>query len=92
MELARAGKLTTYGQIAPLAGLSMDVEKDRATMSELLREILEHELSQSRPVLPAIVVHKGEDNNPGEGFFSIVTELGLYRRLSQSTLATPVLG
>jgi len=80
LELARAhpGRLTTYSDIAPLADLTMDVEEDREKMSRLLEEILVHEAHAGRPLLTAIVVHRGNDNNPGEGFFSAATELGKF--------------
>lgn len=78
LELARAGQLTTYSDIAPLAGLSMSSDVDRDSISELLGEILRHEVAQGRPLLTAIVVHRGNDNKPGEGFFSIATELGRF--------------
>ena len=29
-------------------------------------------------MLTALVVHHGDDNNPGEGFFAIATTLGLF--------------
>ena len=78
LELARAGRLTAYSDIAPLAGLSMTNDADRDKMSELLGEILRHEVAQGRPLLTAIVVHRGNDNNPGEGFFAIAGELGRF--------------
>jgi hypothetical protein len=78
LELARAGRLTTYSDIAPLAGLLMDSDVDRDKISQLLGEILRHEVSEGRPLLTAIVVHRGNDNNPGEGFFAIATELGRF--------------
>lgn len=81
LELARAGQLTTYGEIAPLAGLSMDDPADRAEMSRLLEEVARHEETARRPMLTAIVVHQGNDNNPGEGFFTLGTE---FRRFNGS--------
>jgi hypothetical protein len=50
LELARAGRLTAYSDIAPLAGLSMTNDADRDKMSELLGEILRHEVAQGRPL------------------------------------------
>jgi hypothetical protein len=76
IQLARAGRLTTYSDIAHLAGLSMADDSDRDKMSALLGEILRHEAAQGRPFITASVVHKGNDNNPGEGFFAISSELG----------------
>jgi hypothetical protein len=78
VELARAQQLTTYSDIAPLAGLSMEVEQDRERISQLLGEIVLHEVGEGRPMLTAIVVHRGSDNNPGEGFFAIATQLGRF--------------
>jgi hypothetical protein len=75
LELARAKEieLTSYSRIAPLAGLSMSNDADRDRMSELLCEILRYEVTQGRPLLTAIVVHEGDDNNPGERFFAIAS-------------------
>lgn len=78
LELARAGRLTTYSDITPLAGLSVADDADRDRMSDLLGEILKHEVREGRPLLTAIVVHRGNDNNPGEGFFAISGELGRF--------------
>lgn len=78
VDLALGGRLTTYSQIAPLAGLSMDIEEDRERISDLLGEILRNEVANDRPLLTAIVVHKGNDNNPGEGFFSMAHQLGSF--------------
>ena len=80
IELARQrpGHLTTYSEIAALAGLSMQEDADRNRMTELLSEILLHEFNEGRPLLTAIVVHYGDDNNPGEGFFSLATQVGRF--------------
>ena len=79
LELARAGRLTTYSDIAPMAGLLMANDADRDRMSDLLGEILRHEVREGRPLLTAIVVHRGDDNNPGEGFFAIARTRTLQR-------------
>lgn len=78
IELARAGRLTAYSEIAPLAGLSMEIAEDRKRISQLLEEIAMHEFNAGRPMLTAIVVHLGGDNNPGEGFFAIATQIGRF--------------
>lgn len=78
LELARAQKLTYYSEIAPLASLSMDIEEDRDRIASLLWEIVEHERNNDRPMLTAIVVHRGLDNNPGEGFFSAGVKIGKF--------------
>lgn len=56
----------------------MENECDRDEIATLLREIAVHEHNVGRPMLTALIVHRGNDNNPGEGFFSIARELGLY--------------
>src|SRR5882762_9837601 len=78
LGLARAQKLTHYSEIASLASLSMDIEEDRDKMASLLWEILEHETKSNRPMLTALVVHHGVDNNPGEGFFSAAMKIGKF--------------
>lgn len=79
VQLARNKQLTSYSDIAPLAGLDMNVEADRQRISLLLEEIARFEHSHKRPMLTALVIHRGNDNNPGEGFFSIAQELGLFQ-------------
>lgn len=78
LRLARAAQLAAYSHVAPLVGLSMEREQDRDEIARLLGEIATHEHSQGRPMLTALIVHRGNDNNPGEGFFSIAQELGLF--------------
>ncbi|GAP75944.1 hypothetical protein W04_2485 [Pseudoalteromonas sp. SW0106-04] len=56
----------------------MESEEDRDEIARLLGEIARHEHHQGRPMLTSLVIHKGNDNNPGEGFFSIATELDIY--------------
>ncbi|WP_417541490.1 hypothetical protein [Methylophaga thalassica] len=76
--LARRRDLTFYSRIAPLVGLSMENEEDRNEIATLLGEIATYEHENKRPMLTSLVIHKWNDNNPGEGFFSIATELELY--------------
>jgi hypothetical protein len=77
-ELAETARLATYTQIASLAELSMDTEEGRAEISRLLGEIAQHEEAAGRPMLTALVVHAGHDNNPGEGFFGIAQQFGRF--------------
>lgn len=80
VTLAREDQLTTYSDIAPLADLTMDDAAHREEMSRLLEEIARCEQAAKRPMLTAIVVHQGGDNNPGEGFFAIAAEFGRFTR------------
>ncbi len=77
-RLARANLLTTYSDVAPLVDLSMDNEEDRNQIAEMLGEIAVYENGEGRPMLTSLVVHRGNDNNPGEGFFYKAQELGLF--------------
>lgn len=76
IRLARAQNLAAYSDVAPLVGLSMDNDADRNEIARLLGEIAIHEDGEGRPMLTALIVHRGDDNNPGEGFFGIAQELG----------------
>lgn len=78
VRLARARRLAAYSDVSPLVGLSMDREEDRDEIARLLGEIAIHEHIERRPMLTSLIVHRGNDNNPGEGFFAIAQELGLY--------------
>ncbi len=78
VQLARAQGLTTYSDIAPLANLSMDNAEDRERISQLLGEIVLQDVAEGRPMLTALVVHRGKDNNPGEGFFTVAAQLGRF--------------
>jgi hypothetical protein len=78
VRLARSRGLAAYSDVAPLAGLDMANENDRDEIASLLGEIALHEQNEGRPMLTALVVHRGNDNNPGEGFFSIAHDFGLY--------------
>ena len=77
-RLAKNQNLAAYSDVAPLIGLSMDIDADRNEIAMLLGEIAQYENENNRPMLTALIIHRGNDNNPGEGFFSIATEFGLY--------------
>lgn len=78
VRLARFRLLATYSDVSPLIGLSMENAPDREEIARLLGKIAEFEHGEGRPMLTALIVHRGNDNNPGEGFFSIAHDLGLY--------------
>ena len=74
---ARRHETTFYSEIAPLAGLNMESEYDRIRLAQILDEISRGEHSQGRPLLSAVVIRKDE-NLPGQGFFNLARDLGLY--------------
>ena len=77
-QVARSYDVTTYSEIAPLAGLDMNRQDDRNRIAEILGEISRNEHINGHPMLSAVVIHK-EDNIPGPGFFTLAKELGLHR-------------
>lgn len=78
VRLAKNKMIAAYSEVAPLLNLSMEIEEHREKIAELLGEIAQYEHENNRPMLTSLIVHKGNDNNPGEGFFSIATELGYF--------------
>lgn len=76
-EVARARTVTYYSDIAPLAGLDMDLPPDRYEIGAILDDINRHERELGRPMLSAVVVHK-ESLMPGQGFFTLARALGLF--------------
>lgn len=79
VRLARAKALAAYSDVAPLIGLDMSEEQDRNEIARRLGDIVFHEHENGRPMLTALVVHHGNDNNPGEGFFSAAEKIGLFK-------------
>lgn len=77
VETARAGTVTSYSEIAPLADLDLSDPADRNRVGELLGEISILEHQKGRPMLSSVVVHK-DGNTPGVGFFTLAHELGLF--------------
>jgi hypothetical protein len=52
--------------------------EDREQISVLLDEISRHEHELAHPLLSAVVIHM-DDNIPGNGFFTLASQLGLFR-------------
>ncbi len=77
--IAKAKELTTYSEIAPLAGLDMSQPPDRKKIGGILDEISTFEHGEGRPLLSAVVVHKRGDRMPGPGFFTLAKKWGLYQ-------------
>lgn len=79
VELAKSKTLAAYSDVAPLIGLDMSKDQDRDEIARKLGDIVFYEHDNGRPMLTALVVHYGNDNNPGEGFFSAAEKIGLYK-------------
>lgn len=77
-EIAKEGKFTRYSEVAQVIGLDMSYPEHRNQISLLLDQISRYEHDNGRPLLSVVVIHI-EDNIPGNGFFSLAKELGLFR-------------
>lgn len=75
IEVARQRDTITYGEIAPLVGLTMVRPPDRGALGALLDEVDRAELAAGRPLLCAIVVRR-DRGLPGRGFFRNARLLG----------------
>ncbi len=75
-EVARNRNTLHYEDIAPLLGLRMADPADRVRIGQILGEISKLETNAGRPMLSAVVTHKG-DERPGGGFFELAEVLGL---------------
>ena len=82
--VAKAQDVTTYADIAPLAGLDMGSPDDRNRIAEILGDISRHELAQGHPMLSAVVIHR-DNSIPGQGFFTLARELGLHKGKDDDT-------
>lgn len=77
VRVARAGDITYYALIAPLAGVDLNTNAGGAVLAYLLGEISTAEHDAGRPLLSAVVVLKGT-NIPGKGFLTLARDVGLY--------------
>ena len=68
IEVARNRGLTTYGELAPIAGLPA------VAVGRLLDEIVNDEVSAERPMVSAVVVDS--KGRIGDGFFKMAAGLG----------------
>ena len=77
-RVAKGESYTTYAKIAPLAGLDMASQADRNRIADILGEISTHEHKSGNPLLSAVVL-LADEGKPGQGFFTLARELGLYQ-------------
>jgi hypothetical protein len=54
----------------------LHLERDSPLFAQMLDEISRQSDSEGRGMLSAVVVHKGDDRRPGDGFFKLGRELG----------------
>ena len=78
---ARDQDLIFYEDIAPLADLDLELQRDRTELGRLLGDISTYEHEHGKPLLSAVVVFKDESHRmPGSGFFKLRSVLGLRPR------------
>ena len=75
VESARLQQTMTYTEAGQIVGLSMRNPNHRRLLGQQLGVISAYETEHGRPMLSAIVIHKGE--KPGSGFFQLGEEIGL---------------
>lgn len=92
IKLAKQGGTTYYSQIAIDCelGLNLSLTKDRNKLADQLGEIAIHEFYNSRPLLTALVHHKGKPDSYGIGFYNICEYLGIGKKdkLEQENFAS----
>jgi hypothetical protein len=74
-QVASEGKTITYSDMGSKIGLDMANPLDRDRIRDLLDEVSRYEHEQGRPLLSVVVVHAGDDNMPGDGFFKLAEAL-----------------
>ena len=78
VDAAKSRKIMTYSDLAGPLGLDLSNDSDRNSLTQFLREIAIYEQLCDRLMLTSLVIHKSGNNDPGEGFFSIAKDLGLF--------------
>jgi hypothetical protein len=76
VDAARGRRTMTYSDAAEIVGLSMRNPHHRRLLGQQLGAISEYEADHARPMLSAVVVHKGE-RSLGSGFYQLGEEIGL---------------
>lgn len=73
---------TTYPDLAALMGLPLQGNHMQKQVGIMLGEISEDEVRQGRPMLSAVVIGV-KSGEPGPGFFTLATQLGLLKEESK---------
>ena len=77
IERARLKSPITYSTLNEQLELNLNFNNDydRGLIGEWLGEISFHEFEKGRPLLSALVIHKGKDREQGDGFYKLCEEL-----------------
>ena len=77
IRVAKSESYVNYSDVAPMAGLNMELAHDRNQIARILDGISQAEHNAGRPLLSAVVIRRDE-NMPGNGFFTLAKRLGLH--------------
>lgn len=77
IELARSKTTFSYSQLNEQLDLKLNFknEYDRIMVGDWLEEISIHEFEHGRPLLSALIIHKGPDKEQGDGFYKLCERL-----------------
>jgi hypothetical protein len=78
IQVARKQTVIHYSDLAMQLGLNMDLPQDRVKIGQILDDINFNEHSNERPLISAVVVHKGS-LRPGEGFFKMAKDWNIFK-------------
>lgn len=77
IDLARSKTTWSYSQLNNQLQLNLNFDdpSDRKLIGEWLGEISLHENERERPLLSALIIHKGKDKEQGDGFYKLCQDI-----------------
>ncbi len=82
--VARHERTISYENLSLKVGLNMALEVDRIRIARTLDEIHKHEAELERPMISALIVHKG-DGYPGRRFYECARDLRRLRATDEDS-------
>ena len=79
INAAIKGGYVTYGKLASIAGLDMELSHERAKLGEILGTISSQEHDNNRPLL-SVVAWFSNSPEPSQGFYNLAESLGVYSK------------
>ncbi|WBX97992.1 hypothetical protein [Chryseobacterium gambrini] len=77
IDLARSKTTWSYSQLNNQLQLNLNFDdpSDRRLIGEWLGDISLHENERRRPLLSALIIHKGKDKEQGDGFYKLCQDI-----------------
>lgn len=77
IEIARSKTTWSYSQLNNQLQLNLNFDNnlDRKLIGEWLGDISLHEFDRGRPLLSALIIHKGVDKEQGDGFYKLCEQI-----------------